>query len=573
MKPKKNILDISNTIFNVFEHLSFIITALSIFMLVSFLSTQAESYIIRILDYLFIFIIITKILYALFQFFYTRDTQKTLTDLGIGIIFLVLFSWAMYLENKPIADLKILFGKFSILLRMIIYLIYLLMSREKLRTYLRSIRLNPAQTFSLGFIFLIFLGVWLLSLPYSTVKPIPFVDRLFTSTSAVCVTGLITVDTASQFTYFGKGVILFLIQIGGLGIMSFSTFLIILSGRRMDFYDRTMTLEMFNQKNFQTLRRVTVFMILSTLIIELVGAVLIFFSVDGMEFWPKIFFSIFHSISAFCNAGFSTLSDGLVGFYSHINMNLIISSLIILGGLGFPVILSFKDKILKKKRFSLHSKIVIIMTISLIVFGMITFMLGEYNYSLKDMGFGDKVLSSFFQSVTTRTAGFNTVDMGSLNVTTYLWMIFLMFIGASPGSTGGGLKTTTFFSLLMIIYFFFKRSNKVSIFQRRIKNSVLIKAGALFFIRALIVFIATMVLMYIENFSFISVLFEVVSAFSTVGLTAGITSSLGSASKVIIILLMFIGRIGPLNILASLSTQRKQEDDALEYSEGDLIVE
>jgi trk system potassium uptake protein TrkH len=491
-----------------------------------------------------------------------------------ALLFLILYVWAKYtLSVKAPSTLQPVFEQFSIILRMVIYTIYLITNKDKILTYIKRVKLNPAQSFSLGFIFLIFLGVWLLSLPYATVNPLSFLDRLFTSTSAVAVTGLIVVDTGAEFTLFGKIVLLFLIQTGGLGIMSFTTFLIILSGKKMGFYNRHTSMEIFNQQNFQTVKKLLFLMIYVTFIIEAIGALLIFLSVPKMPFDERLLFSIFHSISAFCNAGFSTLPDSLSGYYSSFNINMIIASLIIIGGIGFPVILNLKDKFLHGKKLTLHSKVVLMTSIFLIAGGMAAFYSQEHNGIMKAFSLPDKIMTSYFQSVTTRTAGFNTVDIGALQPITYVWIVFLMFIGASPGSTGGGLKTTTFFILTLMIYLFIKRRSEASVFRQKIGASILLKAGALFFIRILLIFFGTLTLLYMEDIDFIPALFESVSAFSTVGLSTGITASLSSVSKVVITLLMFIGRIGPLNVLASMSGVRQKPNRSLEYSEGYIILE
>lgn len=347
--------------------------------------------------------------------------------------------------------------------------------------YIKKMRLDTVRSFTLGFIFLIFLGAWLLSLPYATTKITPFLDNLFTSTSAVCVSGLLTVDFGSQYTLFGQIVVLFLIQTGGLGIMTFTAFLLIFSGEKMGFAERKGTLEIFNQKNIQTLKGLLTTMLLSTFIIELTGAVSIFISVPQYDFWHRFFFSIFHAVSAFCNAGFSPLSDNLMSFYGNANINITISTLIILGGIGFPVILNIKERFFNKKHLLVHSKIVLIMTFSLIFLGMILFYFEENYHILKTFSTEDKFLASFFQSVSTRTAGYNTVDISILQNSTYLWMILLMFIGASPVSTGGGFKTTAFFVMVVLIYNLFRQSSGTYLFKQRITGEVLIKIGALFF--------------------------------------------------------------------------------------------
>ncbi len=571
---KKRTLNIINTILEVLEHLSFIIALLSIALLVTYITAkETEIILINLLNFTFIFIIIHKIAYGSFTVFYRRTSTKGVVDLAIGIIFLALYFFTEYvLSLKTSESLTYLIESFSVVLKAVIYLLYLFINKEKILTYLKTIKLNPAQSFSLGFILVIFIGTWLLSLPFATNSPVAFIDRLFTATSAVCVTGLVTIDITTSFTLFGKIIILILIQVGALGIMGLMTFLIIFSGKKLDFYERNATLAIFNQDSFVTLKRLIILMIIFTLSVEIIGAVLIFFSSPPGPFLEKAFFSIFHSVSAFCNAGFSTLPDSLMSYYSSFNINMTISMLIIIGGLGFPVILNLKEHFIQGKKITLHTKIVLLTSIFLIIAGTLMFLGQEYHHTLANYSAPEKALTSFFQSVSTRTAGFNTIPMNELQPTTIMWMVVFMFIGASPGSTGGGLKTTTFFILIYAVIVFLKKSKTATVFKRKIRLTIFHKAGLILIVRGFIVILATILLMYYETrVKFLDLLFEVVSAFSTVGLTTGITSLLSNSGKIIIILLMFIGRLGPLNILASMAS-KKPKGKAMEYSDGYIIV-
>lgn len=571
-KYYKKVRDRLNKIFLFLDHFSFFVAAIGIITFISFFSTEAEANVVELLDQVFIYVLALHTIYDLFNIFYSKDYLESLKEFLAEILVLGLYIWVRYLSFEPLEALKSFYHHFSLVLRLLIYTFYILSNWKKVGRFIRKVKLNAAQTFTLGFIFLILFGFWLLSLPFATLKPISFLDRFFISTSAVCVTGLVTVDVSATFTIWGKCFILFLIQIGGLGIMSFSTFLVLVAGSRMSFSDRVASMQMFNQQNFQELKRLLKVIVFATFGIELLGALFIFGLTPDMNMGTasKIFFSVFHSISAFCNAGFSTLPDSLVSFYNHFSMNFIIMFLIIAGGLGFPVMLDIKERIVNRKRMSLYSKIVLSITVFLIVFGTVMFLIDEYNLVLKTFSLPDKILSSLFQSVTTRTAGFNTVDMSALSQSGYLWMIFLMFIGASPGSTGGGLKTTTFFILLLAIYLFYKRRKSTVIFKRKIRIETFLKAGSLFFLRVMIVLIAVIVLVYYEDFNLTQILFEVVSAFSTVGLTTGITPSLSALGKIVIIFLMIIGRIGPINMLLSISNSYPKE--SLEYAEEKIIV-
>ena len=564
-----------NKFFLFIEHLSFIVTFFGIMLLITFLTTGSEFLVIHFLDTIFIFIIVNKIIYGFFNIAYQKGVQNKLTELLFGILLLLFYLAIRYILELDLPEgLKAVFEKFAIFLRAITYFIYLVINKEKILFYTKTIRLNPAQTFTFGFIFLIMLGIWLLSLPYATVKPVAFEDRVFISTSAVCVTGLATIDISTHFTLFGQSVILFLIQAGGLSIVTLYNFLLIFSGEKIEFRQRRFLLELFNQKNFQILKKLLNMIILSTLVIELIGAFLIFISISGMEMPQRIFFSIFHSISAFCNAGFSTLPDSLMTYYSYFNINVIIIGLIIAGGIGFPVLFELKENLFRRKKYSLNTRIILIMTLILILLGTFMFFVEEYHHALKDLNIFDKFLASLFQSVTTRTAGFNTIDFSNLQPTTYLWTIVLMFIGASPASIGGGLKTTTFFLNIALIYTIFKKQNQeVTLFQRKINNDIFLTAAFLFFSRAGFIFLFTMVLFYNETIDLLKILFEVVSAFSTVGLSTGITSSLSVSSKYIIVFTMFIGRIGILNMLHVFSKNKAGAENNFEYPEGYILTE
>ncbi len=560
--------------FQILEHSSFISTAISVLFLITFLSTQTEVLIIRILDLIFIWISILKLLYGIFLLLTEKGFSATSQrEIGLGIMFLALYGWIRYLAKIEHPETQLIFDQFSLILRMIVYTIYLLFNRIKIITYLRTIKLNPYQTLSLSFLAMIVLGAWLLSLPLSTHKPVGFLDTLFISTSSVCVTGLTPLDIGTTYTLFGQTIILLLIQVGGLGIMSFSFFMILLSGKKMGFQDRVSTLAMYNQEDFQVLKKVVHTMIFSTFIIEFIGAFLLFFSFPKGNFSYQIFTSLFHSISAFCNAGISTLPQSLEPYYHYFNINFIITTLIIMGGIGFPVLFNLKERFLSKQKLTLHTKIVLITSLSLIILGTLAFFLSEKSYALKEYSTPSKWLISFFQSVTTRSAGFNTIDISQLQTSTYLWLMFLMFVGAAPASTGGGMRVTNFYILLSMIFLIFKKQdlNKVYLFKQQVKTEFLIRVGISFFIRIFLVFIGVQILLLYEPFSFIQILFETVSAFGPVGLSTGITPLLTPQSKIVFICLMFIGRLEPLNVLYSLNNIKKTS--SLEYSEqGYLII-
>lgn len=419
---------------------------------------------------------------------------------------------------------------------------------------------NPAISLMSSFLGVIIVGAFLLMLPVSTTsnQSMNFIDAIFTSTSATCVTGLIVEDTGSYFSYFGQIVILLLIQIGGLGLMTISTAFALFFGQKL-----TVKIESVMQNVMGETSRLNLFQLLKyimgiTLFFELIGAIFLFFTFKGL--YPSIpqaiYYSVFHSISAFCNAGFSLFSNNMESFTSNININLVISSLIIFGGLGFVVIMDIKKNFFRRgglKKLSLHSKVVITTTALLTIFGLVGFFISEYNSTMEGLSFGNRFLASYFQSVTCRTAGFNTISQSSLSFSSILLSVILMFIGASPGSTGGGIKTTTFAIMVLSIVSILTGKRNVSAFNRKISVDGIKEAVGLVGISLGFLMLLLFALFMVTTGTFQEIIFEAFSAFGTVGLSMGFTSSLNAAGKIIIILLMYLGRIGPLTILYALA--------------------
>ena len=408
-------------------------------------------------------------------------------------------------------------------------------------------------------------------LPKATVSgEISFIDALFTSTSAVCVTGLTVVDTATYYTRFGQFVILGLIQIGGLGVMTLTTFFAIFFAGGLGIKERVLIGDLIEEEKLGKIKYTLIQIILTTFIIEAIGAALIFHSMNDikMSFGEKVFHSIFHSVSAFCNAGFSTFSENLMyeGLrYDYISVGTI-GMLIVLGGLGFGTIsnllelsvLPFKRNKKKVRYLSTQSKIVLITTFVLILSGTIITYFLEYGNSLKNLTEDQKILASIFQSITTRTAGFNTIPINQLLISTSLVYIFLMFIGASPGGTGGGVKTTTAFISFMAIFDFVRGKKKIEVFKRQIPDEIIHRVFIKIAFSLSIIFLTTFILSLTERFSLIDILFEQFSAFGTVGLSRGITPYLSVTGKSLIIILMYVGRVGPITLLTSLSKEVSQ---------------
>lgn len=401
---------------------------------------------------------------------------------------------------------------------------------------------SPPRLIASGFAFVILTGALLLMLPVSIRKgaTVSFIDALFTSTSAVCVTGLIAIDTADHFTVFGRTVVALLIQIGGLGVTCIGVSLILAAGRKISFKTRTLIKESWNISSYQGLVKLVKHVLKITLLFELIGT---FFSflVFVQDFSPldALGISLFHSIAAFNNSGFDILGGlrNLIPYQSNVLLNLITAFLIIFGGLGFLVIIDIKNKKCFKK-LALHSKVVISTSIILIVVGTVLLKMTE---NITWMG-------AFFHSVSARTAGFSTYSLGQFTNAGLFVLIVLMFIGASPGSTGGGIKTSTLFVMVQMIRSVMKHQHCVA-FKRKIDDSTVRQAFVVAFLSICIVIISTFLLSVLQpDFSFMQLLFECTSAFGTVGLSTGITTQLCDGAKLVIILTMYVGRLGAMTV-------------------------
>ncbi|MDO5716762.1 MAG: TrkH family potassium uptake protein [Tissierellia bacterium] len=444
-----------------------------------------------------------------------------------------------------------------------------------MKIQIRKLLSSPPKTLALGFIFLILLGSLLLMLPiarYQTTDS-TVIDAIFTSTSAVCVTGLIVENTATFWTPFGKGVILCLIQIGGIGFMTVASIFFLFTGRRITLTERVIIKEQFNTNQKSGIVRLTSVVLKYTFVIEAIGALLL-----SLVFIPKfgfsrgLAFSIFHSISAFCNAGFDILGNSLVDYTNEPIIIVTIGALVVLGGLGFAVI---HDLFRRRNniRIATHTKLVLVMTGTLILVGTLLFLAIEYDNSttLKGLSFPSKVLNSIFQAIVPRTAGFQSVNFAFVRDSTLLVTILLMFIGASPGSTGGGIKTTTLGVIVATVISVVKGSNDIEMFKRRIDVRNVMKALTILSVGLLLVLVISFMLTLAQpDIRFIDLLFEVTSAFGTVGLSVGVTNKFHVFGKLMIIALMYMGRVGPLTVLYAI--QKKQRHDNIRYAKDDIIV-
>ncbi|MGW9126781.1 TrkH family potassium uptake protein [Paenibacillus chitinolyticus] len=445
---------------------------------------------------------------------------------------------------------------------------------------LKKSRFTPPQILVLGFALIILIGSGLLMLPVSSTDglPLPFIDALFTATSATCVTGLVVVDTGTHFTTFGQMVIISLIQIGGLGFMSMATLFAFILRKKISLRERLLLQEALNQGSMEGIVRLFRKVLIYSLTIEGVAAVLFTarWSVD-LGFPKGLYYGIWHAVSFFNNAGFDLFGPitgpftSLTAYAGDFITNAVTMALIVLGGIGFIVMSDVMDY-RKTKRLTLHSKVVLSATSILIVTGALVIFIFEYSNSktLGSLGFGDKILASFFQSVTPRTAGANTLDLASLRQATQFFMIILMFIGASPGSTGGGIKTTTFTMLVGAIVAMVRGKEDIVFFRNRLGKERILKAITLTMFALFLVIFVTMLLSTTEDHEFLMILYEVTSAFGTVGLTLGLTTKLTVFGKVMIALTMFAGRLGPLTLAYAL--QPKAEKELYRYPEGKITI-
>lgn len=450
------------------------------------------------------------------------------------------------------------------------------MSVKNLKTGIKSLKLEPSRVLVLGIMAIVLLGSLLLNLPIASKsgESIGFINAFFTATSAVSVTGLVVVNTAEHWTAFGKVVIIILIQAGGLGFMTLATLIALVLGKKIGLRERLIIQEELNQFSLSGVVKLTKYVITSTFVIELAGAIILstrFIPTYGVK--TGILFSLFHSISAFCNAGFDLTGRSMEIFVGDPIVILTLSMLVVLGGLGYTV---FLDIIRKKslKRNSLHTKMVFRVNAMLLLSGLIFIMFIEYSNpeTLQGLSFNEKILASIFQSVITRTAGFNSISMGGLRPATVLFFIILMFIGGSPSSTAGGIKTTTFGVIMATFYSIVKGKEDVEIMSKRIPTFLVFRALAVTVVSMGLVLFMTMLLTLTETQSFLDILFEVTSAFATVGLTRGMTPELTTYGKIIVASTMFIGKVGPLTFAFALAKRHRHYDGKYRFPEDKVMI-
>ncbi|MDO1444749.1 potassium transporter TrkG [Rhodocytophaga aerolata] len=555
------------------------------------LSTEETSRIFKLIDLVYLVFVIIYAIRLLYSFQRRAFIQRTSTEAVImfllvinGIItnvfaFSILYQTSLWLGIKN-------YNAFHEIVSTIFLLTLIGLEVSKASIRLPLNRLKPSTLFIGSFILLIVTGAGLLMLPAMTNTPsgMPLLDALFTATSAACVTGLIVVDTATYFTNKGQLIILTLIQIGGLGMLTFTTFFATILKQGVGIKHQSAIQDFLSSESLFSSRGLLQQIILLTLFIEGMGALAVFVTwgpeVPFENLGDKIFYSIFHSISAFCNAGFSLYTNGLYEApvrQSYI-LHIVIAGVIIFGGLGFsPIMDVFSIRALRErlampwKDWRLNTKLAIYTAIVLNIFGMVLYFFLEKDNTLAGMNILESLITSFFQSVTTRTAGFNTVDFTKLENPTMIMMMFLMFIGASPGSTGGGIKTITFLLIAVSVLSTIKGKKVISIDKRTIPMETLFKAYSVITFAAAYIFLGVFILSITEpEQESIDLLFEQVSAFATVGLSTGVTPQLSTVGRIVIIATMFIGRVGTITLALALS--RPVISNAYRYPDAHLMV-
>jgi potassium uptake TrkH family protein len=513
---------------------------------------------------MFVVIFFAKYIPGLLRFKKKKGTASLLR------VFVFVFSLCVFLSNFGLISFgKLLRVIFTGNIPVVIAIVFIGISEVSgLLRMISSVKIPPALIFSASFLLIIFIGSGLLMMPRSHEGHLSWLDSLFTSVSAVCVTGLVVVDTATAFTTLGKIIILCLIQIGGLGIMTFTGFFSYIFTSGSSYRDNLLLKELFSAETMNNLLKLLTKILLLTFLIEIIGALIIYASLET-DYPDKLLFSVFHSVSAFCNAGFSTRSGNLNSpdIMNNTTLQVSVAMLIILGGIGFPVLVGLygnlkhfiisifrkfqgRLKPVKPENKKVSSTIVIFMTVLLIVAGAILYYLFESGNSLKGADNARKIIISFFGSISARTAGFNMTDISLWGYPTVFMMIFLMWIGASPGSTGGGIKTTTFALAFRTVWFTIKGRERLKIGNREVSNRTITRVLTIIFLSVVIIgagFLSLLVFEPEKDPAYL--LFECFSAFGTVGLSLADSSTFTTAGKVIDIFLMFIGRVGPLTLL------------------------
>ena len=541
-----------------------------------------------VIDYVVLMLVVIEIVTQYRRAAYKRVyLKRNALALAFAVLYLLLF---VYNQALALAHKQSLVGSLPqaiVILRNIFILLRVFSRLRRMSSFLEEIVARPAQTILLSFLTVILAGTLLLLMPFASApgRSLGFLDSFFTATSAVCVTGLIVVDTAAAFSPYGKLIILALIQIGGLGIMILSYFTIFIFRRSMSIEDKMLISYMLSEKDMTKLSRSLRNIISITFTIEGAGAVLLF-----LGFLPKadgaigatLFTAVFHSVSAFCNAGFSTFTDSLEGVRTNTYLIIVFALLIIAGGISFAVITNlrqclgnlYRRRVLKLSeklaRISMNTKIVLavssalLLTATLVVYGI------EHDGAMAEYRLADQYLSSFFQAVTLRTAGFNTIPFTSLKPVAYVAMLAFMFVGGASGSTAGGIKVNTVAVMFAYLFASVRDRDSVTLYRNSISINTVLRAFLIFLFGVTIVVLGSTLLAFFETAPLEHLIFETVSAFGTVGLSAGITGNLSPPGKTVVIFLMFLGRLGPITVLAAASLRGKKI--RIEYPRGEIAI-
>ncbi|MCG8401842.1 MAG: TrkH family potassium uptake protein [Firmicutes bacterium] len=434
-------------------------------------------------------------------------------------------------------------------------------------------RINPQQALVLSFLTLIGLGTLLLSTPWATVDGSRnLLTSFFTAVSAVCVTGLVVEDTGTYWSFFGQLVILLLIQVGGLGVMSFATFFALLLGRRIRLRQRLIMQQELNKPSVRGIVEIFRYLLLFSFLMEALGALVLAARWEPeMGLGQALWFGVFHSVSAFNNAGFDIFGNwqSLTGYAADPVVNITIATLFVVGGLGFIVMYEIYNY-RREKILSMHARLVLIVTLLLIFVGTLVILALENNHALRDLSPAQKLMAACFQAVTPRTAGFNTLDLHALYLPTHLLIMLFMFVGGSPGSTAGGIKTSTFALLGAAIYSILRGKRETELLNRRIAHEDVLRALSIALLVLFLIGTVTFLLSFTHDRDLIIVLFEVVSALGTVGLSLGLTPELSDPGRVLIAITMFLGRVGPITIGYALAYRPKQPE--VRHPEGRIMI-
>jgi len=513
-----------------------------------------------ILDYV---VFLAYLFDALLNFYYTYPKKFYVRRNWLDLLVFVPFLLSIVTARGGVGIIAI---------RNVAILVKTFTRTRKFTNLLRGVRLRTPQVIALSFVGAILIGTILLTFPAATTdgRGTNFINALFTATSATCVTGLIVQDTPVYFSTFGQMVILVLIQLGGIGIMSYSAFLALLFGR-FTLGQRGMMQEMMEEE--RNILSMIMYVFRMTFTIEIAGAIILFsrWIFVYKNFIHTLYLSVFHSVSAFCNAGFSLFSNSLEGYIADPVVNITIMALIVFGGIGFIVVYEMTRNLTGAKRaLSIHTKLVLTTSAILVIAGFLLIFFIEFDGAFLDYPLTGKLWGALFQSVTPRTAGFNTIPIASLSAVTLTIVIILMFIGASPGSTGGGIKTSTFAVLILALINILRGKEDIEVFKRKIPSAIVYKAMALVVGTVLILVSIFLLLLAFEKQPFLPLLFEAVSAFGTVGLSMGVTPDLTIIGKLLIIVLMYGGRIGPLTLGFALT--RALRRGKVEFPEAKVLI-